>query len=117
MNDSARGPSTGDPLPLAGIQPVVFSEVMRACDLFTAVASIAADPVSPDVAPTMVMSLITVTFGQPALAAASTADSSPSSTTMADSAPSSPKRFVPTYLVARNFSNASAALSRSSTRR
>lgn len=42
--DSARGPSTGDPLPLAGIQPVVFSEVMRACDLFTAVASIAADP-------------------------------------------------------------------------
>ncbi|WP_086608582.1 DUF4132 domain-containing protein [Erythrobacter donghaensis] len=42
--DSARGPSTGDPLPLAGIPPVVFSEVMRACDLFTAVASIAADP-------------------------------------------------------------------------
>jgi hypothetical protein len=42
--DSARGPSTGDPLPLAQIPPVVFSEVMRACDLFTAVASIAADP-------------------------------------------------------------------------
>ncbi len=32
---------------------------------------------------------------------------------MADSAPSSPNRFVPTYFVARNFSNASAALSRS----
>lgn len=43
-SDCARGPSTGDPLPLAGIPPVVFSEVMRACDLFTAVASIAADP-------------------------------------------------------------------------
>lgn len=42
--DSARGPSTGDPLPLADIPPVVFSEVMRSCDLFTAVASIAADP-------------------------------------------------------------------------
>lgn len=43
-SDTARGPGTGDPLPLAGIPPVVFSEVMRACDLFTAVASIAADP-------------------------------------------------------------------------
>ena len=32
---------------------------------------------------------------------------------MADSAPSMPKRFWPTYLVPRNFSNASAALSRS----
>ncbi len=32
---------------------------------------------------------------------------------MADSAPSSPNRLVPTYFVARNFSNASAALSRS----
>ena len=32
---------------------------------------------------------------------------------IADSAPSSPKRFCPTYFVARNFSNASAALSRS----
>ncbi len=32
---------------------------------------------------------------------------------IADSAPSSPKRFVPTYLVARNFSNASAAFRRS----
>lgn len=42
--DSARGPSTGDPLRLEEIPPVVFSEVMRACDLFTAVASIAADP-------------------------------------------------------------------------
>ena len=42
--DSARGPSTGDPLPLADIAPVVFSEVMRSGDLFTAVASIAADP-------------------------------------------------------------------------
>ena len=32
---------------------------------------------------------------------------------MADSEPSRPKRFVPTYFVARNLSNASAALSRS----
>src|SRR5262245_24434072 len=32
---------------------------------------------------------------------------------IADSAPSNPYRLVPTYLVARNFSNASAALSRS----
>ena len=32
---------------------------------------------------------------------------------IADSAPSMPKRFVPTYLVARNFSNDSAAFSRS----
>ena len=32
---------------------------------------------------------------------------------IADSAPSRPKRLVPTYFVARNFSNASAALSRS----
>ncbi len=31
---------------------------------------------------------------------------------MADSAPSMPKRFWPTYLVARNFSKASAALRR-----
>lgn len=43
-SDSAYGPGTGDPLPLADIPPVIFSEVMRSCDLFTAVASIAADP-------------------------------------------------------------------------
>ena len=36
---------------------------------------------------------------------------------MALSAPSSPKRFVPTYLVARNFSNDSAAFKRSTIRR
>ena len=41
--DSAQGPGTGDPIPLEQVPPVVFSEVMRACDLFTAVASIAAD--------------------------------------------------------------------------
>jgi len=42
-DDSAQGPATGDPLPLDQIPPVVFSEVMRACDLVTAVTSIAAD--------------------------------------------------------------------------
>ena len=36
---------------------------------------------------------------------------------MADSAPSKPKRFWPMYLVSRNFSNASAAFSRSRMRR
>lgn len=42
--DSAAGPQRDDPVPLAGIPAVVFSEVMRHADLFTAVASIAADP-------------------------------------------------------------------------
>lgn len=42
-NDSAQGPATGDPLALDQIPPIVFSEVMRTCDLLTAVASIAAD--------------------------------------------------------------------------
>jgi hypothetical protein len=42
--DSATGPRRGDPVPLAEIPPVVFSEIMRHADLFTAVASIAADP-------------------------------------------------------------------------
>lgn len=41
--DSAKGPGIGDPVPLNQIPSVVFSEVMRACDLFTAVASIATD--------------------------------------------------------------------------
>ena len=42
--DSASGPRRGDAVPLAEIPPVVFSEIMRHADLFTAVASIAADP-------------------------------------------------------------------------
>lgn len=42
--DSARGPAREMPLPLTELPPVVFSEVMRHTDLFTAVASIAADP-------------------------------------------------------------------------
>ena len=42
--DSAHGPARGRALPLAEIPPMVFSEVMRQADLFTAVASIAADP-------------------------------------------------------------------------
>ena len=42
--DSARGPMRGPAVPLADLPPVVFSEIMRHCDLFTAVASIAADP-------------------------------------------------------------------------
>ena len=62
------------------------------------------------------------TLSRPRWAMPSTAESSPASAAaemtssrigIADSEPSSPKRFVPTYLVARNFSNASAALSRS----
>ena len=42
--DSATGPRRGDPVPLTEIPPVVYSEIMRHADLFTAVASIAADP-------------------------------------------------------------------------
>jgi hypothetical protein len=42
--DRAAGPRRGDPVPLAEIPPVVYSEIMRHADLFTAVASIAADP-------------------------------------------------------------------------
>ncbi|MBB4372474.1 hypothetical protein GGD63_005282 [Bradyrhizobium sp. cir1] len=42
--DSANGPRRGDPVALTEIPPVVFSEIMRHADLFTAVASIAADP-------------------------------------------------------------------------
>jgi hypothetical protein len=42
--DSARGPERGPAVPLAELPPIVFSEVMRQADLFTAVASIAADP-------------------------------------------------------------------------
>jgi hypothetical protein len=42
--DNAAGPRRGDAVPLAEIPPVVYSEVMRHADLFTAVASIAADP-------------------------------------------------------------------------
>lgn len=42
--DSARGPVRGGPAALAEIPAIVFSEVMRHADLFTSVASIAADP-------------------------------------------------------------------------
>ena len=42
--DSAIGRARGDAVTLAEIPPVVFSEIMRHADLFTAVASIAADP-------------------------------------------------------------------------
>ncbi|HEX8625444.1 MAG TPA: DUF4132 domain-containing protein [Allosphingosinicella sp.] len=42
--DSARGPARGPAVALADIPALVFSEVMRHADLFTSVASIAADP-------------------------------------------------------------------------
>lgn len=42
--DSAYGPDRAMPVPLAELPVVVFSEVMRHCDLFTSVASIASDP-------------------------------------------------------------------------
>ena len=66
------------------------------------------------------------TFSRPRWAMPITHESSPASAAdemtssrigIADSAPSSPKRFVPTYFVARNFSNASAAFRRSRMRR
>ena len=46
--DSARGPERADFVPVAEVPPIVLSEVMRHCDLFTAVASIASDPVWRD---------------------------------------------------------------------
>jgi Domain of unknown function (DUF4132) len=42
--DSAHGPPRSETVPIADVPPMVFSEVMRHCDLFTAVASIAGDP-------------------------------------------------------------------------
>ncbi|MES2196209.1 MAG: DUF4132 domain-containing protein [Pseudomonadota bacterium] len=42
--EGAAGPLRGAPVPLTEIPPVVYSEIMRHADLFTAVASIAADP-------------------------------------------------------------------------
>jgi hypothetical protein len=42
--DSAHGPSRSEAIGIADVPPIVFSEVMRHCDLFTAVASIASDP-------------------------------------------------------------------------
>jgi hypothetical protein len=50
---------------------------------------------------------------EPSSPSSAAAESTASSMGMADSAPSMPKRLAPTYLVARNRSNASAALSRS----
>ncbi len=46
--DSAHGPARGEPVALADLPPLVLSEVMRHCDLFTAVASIASDPLWRD---------------------------------------------------------------------
>jgi len=42
--DSAYGPERLEAAPLEEVPPIVFSEIMRHCDLFTAVASIASDP-------------------------------------------------------------------------
>lgn len=42
--DSARGPARAAPVALDTLPPVILSEVMLHCDLFTAIASIAADP-------------------------------------------------------------------------
>lgn len=42
--DSARGPLRAAAVPLADVPPILFSEVMRHADLFTSIASIAADP-------------------------------------------------------------------------
>jgi len=42
--DSAVGPVRGAAVPLVDIPAIIFSEVMRHADLFTSVASIAADP-------------------------------------------------------------------------
>ena len=38
----------GDPIPLAEVDPVVFSELMRDADLFVGVAGIGNDPTWPD---------------------------------------------------------------------
>ena len=66
--------------------------------------------------------MLASTLSRPRWAMPSTAESRPASAAperissrigIADSAPSRPNRLVPTYFVARNFSNASAALSRS----
>ena len=48
MRDSAHGPARAEPVPLTDVPPLVLSEVMRHCDLFTAVASIASDPLWRD---------------------------------------------------------------------
>jgi hypothetical protein len=46
--DSAYGPERLGEVAIADVPPLVLSEVMRHCDLFTAVASIAADPMWRD---------------------------------------------------------------------
>jgi hypothetical protein len=48
LKDSAQGPTRGEPVALTELPPLVLSEVMRHCDLFTAVASIASDPLWRD---------------------------------------------------------------------
>ncbi len=48
LRDSAHGPARAEPVPLTDVPPLVLSEVMRHCDLFTAVASIASDPLWRD---------------------------------------------------------------------
>jgi hypothetical protein len=42
--DSATGPARGEAVALTDVPAILFSEVMRHADLFTSVASIAADP-------------------------------------------------------------------------
>jgi hypothetical protein len=41
---TAYGPERGEIVPLSDVPPLVFSEVMRHCDLFVGVASVANDP-------------------------------------------------------------------------
>jgi hypothetical protein len=41
---TARGPERGEPIRMEAVPEIVFSEVMRHCDLFTGVASVANDP-------------------------------------------------------------------------
>lgn len=45
---TAKGPLTGDAVAMTDVPPIVFSEIMRHCDLFVGVASIANDPLWAD---------------------------------------------------------------------
>ena len=44
MSNAAYGPMRGEAMRMEDVPPIVFSEVMRHCDLFTSVASVANDP-------------------------------------------------------------------------
>ncbi len=46
--DSAYGPARSGAVAMADVPPIIVSEIMRHCDLFTAVASIASDPLWRD---------------------------------------------------------------------